>query len=89
MARGAVPARLTAPSLDSHRERTPTMLTTDDRDAPAARRAIHDVVDRMELTFSREVFVPAIQVAREDGTSCEDIRDVLRKDWKPAMTRAR
>lgn len=49
----------------------------------------HDIVDRMGLAFYREVFAPAIEAAREAGKSYEDIRDALRKDWKPAKAKAR
>jgi hypothetical protein len=49
----------------------------------------HDIVDRMGLAFYRKVFAPAIQEAREAGKSYEDIRDALRKDWKPAKSKAR
>jgi hypothetical protein len=49
----------------------------------------HDIVDRMGLAFYRKVFAPAIQEAREAGKSYEDIRDALRKDWKPAKSKAK
>jgi hypothetical protein len=44
----------------------------------------HEIVDRMGRTFYRRVFAPAIRRARKDGKSYEDIRDALRKGWKPA-----
>jgi hypothetical protein len=43
-----------------------------------------DIVLRMGREFYRDVFVPAIEKAREEGESYEDIRDEIRKDWKPA-----
>ncbi len=49
----------------------------------------HDIVDRMGVRFYRDVFVPAIERARAAGESYEDIRDAIRKDWKPAKSRAR
>jgi hypothetical protein len=48
-----------------------------------------DIVHRMGLAFYREVFAPAIEDARGEGKSYEDIRDAIRKDWKPAKSRAR
>ena len=43
-----------------------------------------EIVDRMGRTFYRRVFAPAIRRARKDGKSYEEIRDTLRKGWKPA-----
>ena len=43
-----------------------------------------EIVDRMGRTFYRRVFAPAIRRARKDGKSYEEIRDALRKGWKPA-----
>jgi hypothetical protein len=43
----------------------------------------------MGLAFYRKVFAPAIQEAREAGKSYEDIRHTLRKDWKPAKSKAK
>ena len=42
-----------------------------------------EIVGRMGSTFYTRVFRPAITQARKDGRSYEDIRDSLRKDWKP------
>jgi hypothetical protein len=42
-----------------------------------------EIVDRMGRTFYRRVFAPAIRRARTDGKSYEEIRDTLRKGWKP------
>jgi hypothetical protein len=42
-----------------------------------------EIVDRMGRTFYRRVFAPAIRRARKDGKSYEEIRDTLRKGWKP------
>jgi hypothetical protein len=44
----------------------------------------HEIVDRMGRTFYRRVFAPSIRRARKDGKSYEEIRDALRKGWKPA-----
>ncbi len=44
----------------------------------------HDIVERMGPTFYRRVFKPAIEEARSKGKSYEDIRDAIRKGWKPA-----
>lgn len=43
-----------------------------------------EIVDRMGRTFYRRVFAPAIRRARKDGKAYEEIRDTLRKGWKPA-----
>lgn len=43
-----------------------------------------EIVERMGRTFYRRVFAPAIRRARKDGKSYEEIRDTLRKGWKPA-----
>jgi hypothetical protein len=42
-----------------------------------------EIVQRMGEDFYREVFVPAIRQAREQGKSYEGIRDSLRKNWIP------
>jgi hypothetical protein len=42
-----------------------------------------EVVRRMGDGFYRTVFAPAIRDARRAGKSYEDIRDSIRKDWKP------
>ena len=44
----------------------------------------HDIVDRMGSAFYRRVFKPAIEEARSKGKSYEEIRDAIRKNWKPA-----
>jgi hypothetical protein len=44
----------------------------------------HEIVDRMGKTFYSKTFRKAIIAARKAGKSYEDIRDELRKDWKPA-----
>ncbi len=49
----------------------------------------HDIIDRMGAGFYREVFVPAITEAREQGKKYEEIRDAIRKEWKPARARRR
>jgi hypothetical protein len=43
----------------------------------------HDIVDRMGEDFYEQVFAPAIARARQDGKSYEQIRDAIRKEWKP------
>ena len=42
-----------------------------------------EIVRRMGEAFYRDVFVPTIRRAREQGKSYESIRDQIRKDWKP------
>jgi hypothetical protein len=49
----------------------------------------HDIIERMGAGFYREVFVPAITEAREQGKKYEEIRDAIRKEWKPARARQR
>lgn len=49
----------------------------------------HDIIDRMGAGFYREVFVPAITEAREQGQKYEAIRDTIRKEWKPARAGSR
>jgi hypothetical protein len=44
----------------------------------------HQIVDRMGREFYREVFSPAVQQGRDKGQSYEDMRDRLRRRWKPA-----
>ena len=44
----------------------------------------HDIIDRMGASFYDEVFVPAIAAAVADGKDYTDIRDSIRKDWKPS-----
>jgi hypothetical protein len=46
----------------------------------------HDIVDRMGTEFYSKVFAPAIEEARDKGEKYEDIRDAIRKDWKPEKT---
>jgi hypothetical protein len=48
----------------------------------------HDIVERMGARFYREVFAPAITEARDRGEAYEDIRDAIRKGWKPAKSSA-
>ena len=38
----------------------------------------------MGAEFYDKVFVPAIEQARAAGESYEDIRDSIRKTWKPS-----
>jgi hypothetical protein len=44
----------------------------------------HDIVDRMGPEFYDVVFAPAIRDALAAGRKYEQIRDTIRKDWKPA-----
>jgi hypothetical protein len=46
----------------------------------------HDVIDRMGPEFYDVVFAPAIHEALAAGRKYEQIRDTIRKDWKPART---
>lgn len=46
-----------------------------------------DIVLRMGREFYTDVFVPAIEKARADGASYEDIRDEVRQDWKSEKAR--
>ncbi len=46
-----------------------------------------DIVLRMGRDFYTDVFVPAIEKARENGKSYEDIRDEIRAEWKPKKTK--
>ena len=43
-----------------------------------------DIVERMGTEFYSKVFAPAIAEARKQGKSYEQIRDAIRKNWKPA-----
>lgn len=43
----------------------------------------HDIIDRMGDDFYEKVFAPAIAEAKERGEKYEDIRDSIRKEWKP------
>ena len=43
-----------------------------------------EIVDRMGPEFYDEVFQPAIREALAAGRKYEQIRDTIRKDWKPA-----
>ena len=47
----------------------------------------HDIIERMGAAFYDQVFVPAIEQARAAGESYEDIRDSIRKEWKPDRKR--
>jgi hypothetical protein len=44
----------------------------------------HEIVNRLGKSFYAHVFSPAIKKAYEAGKSYEDIRDAIRRDWKPA-----
>ena len=49
----------------------------------------HDIIERMGADFYNDVFVPAIDEARDKGETYESIRDEIRKEWKPARPRPR
>ncbi|MBW3632366.1 MAG: hypothetical protein KY456_04980 [Chloroflexi bacterium] len=44
----------------------------------------HEIIDRMGSEFYEVVFQPAIHEALANGRKYEQIRDTIRKDWKPA-----
>jgi hypothetical protein len=43
-----------------------------------------EIIDRMGPEFYDTVFAPAIRHALDEGRKYEQIRDTIRKDWKPA-----
>src|SRR5215207_4635492 len=43
-----------------------------------------EIVERMGPEFYEVVFQPAVQEALAEGRKYEEIRDTIRKDWKPA-----
>ena len=43
-----------------------------------------EIIDRMGPEFYEVVFQPAIREALDAGRKYEQIRDTIRKDWKPA-----
>lgn len=43
-----------------------------------------EIIDRMGPEFYDTVFAPAIREALDEGRKYEQIRDTIRKDWKPA-----
>ncbi len=47
----------------------------------------HDIIDRMGTPFYDEVFVPAIAAAIAGGQDYTQIRDSIRKEWKPPKRR--
>jgi hypothetical protein len=48
----------------------------------------HEIIDRMGPEFYDVVFAPAIKEALAEGRKYEQIRDTIRKDWKPLRSRA-
>jgi hypothetical protein len=48
-----------------------------------------DIVHRMGTEFYSKVFAPAIAKAKQEGEKYEDIRDAIRKDWKPEKRSAK
>lgn len=48
----------------------------------------HDIIDRMGEDFYEKVFSRAIMAAREHGERYEEIRDAIRKEWKPAKKKS-
>ena len=43
-----------------------------------------EIVDRMGRSFYSKAFSPAIKKAYENGESYEEIRDAIRRKWKPS-----
>jgi hypothetical protein len=43
-----------------------------------------EIIDRMGPEFYERVFAPAIEEALAAGRKYEQIRDTIRRDWKPA-----
>lgn len=43
-----------------------------------------EIIDRMGANFYDRVFAPAIRDALDAGRRYEQIRDTIRKDWKPS-----
>jgi hypothetical protein len=48
----------------------------------------HEIIDRMGHEFYDMIFVPAIRDALAAGKKYEQIRDTIRKDWKPVRATA-
>lgn len=46
----------------------------------------HDIIDRMGEQFYDTVLVPTIREAIAEGKDYTEIRDSIRKDWKPSRT---
>ena len=42
-----------------------------------------EIVQRMGSEFYKDVFAPTIEQAYENGKDYTEIRDTIRKDWKP------
>jgi hypothetical protein len=42
-----------------------------------------EIIERMGKDFYDQVFVPAIRQAYDAGKSDRDIRDTIRREWKP------
>jgi hypothetical protein len=42
-----------------------------------------EIVDRLGKAFYSGVFAPAVREAYQDGKSYEEIRDSIRRSWKP------
>jgi hypothetical protein len=45
-----------------------------------------EIVNRMGKEFYKDVFAPAIHTAFEQGKTYPEIRDAIRREWKPAKT---
>jgi hypothetical protein len=45
-----------------------------------------EIINRMGPEFYETVFAPAIQEALNEGRKYEQIRDTIRKEWKPARS---
>ncbi|MCC6176637.1 MAG: hypothetical protein IT305_15115 [Chloroflexi bacterium] len=72
---------------DEHVEPTPPLVdgkwhTLDDEPQTSALFE-REIVERMGPAFYHQVFVPAIEDALQHGKRYEQIRDSIRKDWKP------
>ena len=48
----------------------------------------HEIIDRMGPEFYDVIFAPAVKEALAEGRKYEQIRDTIRKDWKPLRSRA-
>ncbi len=42
-----------------------------------------EIINRMGKEFYQQVFAPAVDKAYEEGKSYVEIRDAIRKEWKP------
>ncbi len=77
-----------SPTQKSDTEETPKFRSVGD-ELQTDETFDHDIIDRMGAAFYEAVFVPAISAARAEGRSYEEIRDDVRRPWKPASSRSR